>query len=138
MKTNCQATLYNKYIVSATRAEAYQRTALGAVYWENRRAVNRIASGGDIKADKVLVMIPFSLGANYLEPVAWQKLTSKAGKWTLQPGDFIVKGAVTDTISSSFTISDLKKKYNDVMSISSVDPMDMGGVRVQHWEVSAS
>jgi len=138
MKTNCQATLYNKYIVTATRAEAYQRTALGAVYWENRRAVNKIASGGDIKSDKVLVMIPFALGANYLEPVAWQKLLSKVGKWTLQAGDILVRGAVNDTIGSTFTISDLKKKYDDVLSITSVDAMDAGSERVWHWEVSAA
>jgi len=138
MKTNCQATLYNKYIVTATRAEAYQRTVLNAVYWENRRAVNRIASGGDIKADKVLVLIPFVLGTNYLEPIAWQKLVSKVGKWTLQAGDMIVRGAVTDEITGLFTMSDLKKKYNDVLSISSIDTMDAGSERVRHWEVSAS
>lgn len=138
MKTNCQATLYNIHINPTTRAEVCQRTVLNAVYWENRRAANKIASGGDIKSDKVLIMISFSEGEDYLEPVAWHALTSKIGKWTLQTGDIVVKGSVSDEISGSFTVSDLKKKYNDVLRISSVDTMDAGNERVWHWEVSAT
>ena len=138
MKTNAHATIYNKYIDPTTRSEKYQRTVIVSVYWENRRAVNKLASGGDIKADKVLVLIPRSLGENFLSPVAWQELSSKVGKWTLQTGDVIVKGAVADEITTEFTISDLTRKYDDVLSIKSVDTMDVGSVRVQHWEVGAS
>ena len=149
MKTNAEATLYNKTINPSTRAEEFQRTVLTAVYWENRRAVNKIASGGDIKADKAMVMIPQSEGANYLDPVAWQKLADKTGKWTLQAGDVIVRGAVTDEITDevidelteevtpAFTVSDLKRKYDDVLSITTVDWMDAGSEKVNHWEIGA-
>jgi len=138
MKTNAQATIYNKAIDPDTRSEIYYRTVLSEVYWENRRAVNKLASGGDIKADKVLVMIPRSFETNYLEPIAWRGLVDKTGKWTLQNGDIIVRGVVADEITSEFTASDLKRKYDDVLTINSVDSMDAGSERVRHWEVSAS
>lgn len=150
MKTNAEATLYNKYINPTTRADEFQRTVLPAVYWENRRAVNKIASGGDIKADKALIMIPQSEGDDYLDPVAWQALADKTGKWTLQPGDMIVRGKVTDEITDevidelteevtpAFTVSDLKRKYDDVLNITSVDWMNAGSDRMKHWEVGAT
>ena len=136
MKTNAQATIYNKTIID--HAEVYQRTVLVTVYWENRRAVNKLASGGDIKADKALVMIPYTMSDGFLSPSYWKSLVDKTGKWTLQNGDIIVRGVVADEITSEFTASDLKRKYDDVLTINSVDSMDAGSERVRHWEVSAS
>lgn len=128
-------TIYNQYIDPATRSEKYQRTVIPHVHWENRKAINR-SKIGDISADSVMVFIPFAVGDDYLKPVAWQALPVKTGKWTLQTGDILVKGAVTDELSSSFTASDLKEKYDDVVAITSVDTMDYGTVGLQHWEVS--
>jgi hypothetical protein len=129
LKTNAAVTLYNKY-----GGENYQRTVIERVHWENRKAVNVIASGGNIQADAVLVLVPEDEGANYLKPKAWA--ASRNGKWTLKPGDVMVRGVVTDEISPTFTISKLKEKYDDVVTISSVDSMDMAR-RGSHWMVSA-
>ena len=138
MKTNAQATIYNKAIDPATRSEVYFRTVLSEVYWENRRAVNKLSSGGDLAADKVLVLIPMALGENHLAPLAWQALEDKSGKWTLQTGDLIVRGVVLEEITGEFTVSDLKRKYDDVLAIKSVDRMDTGSARVRHWQVGAA
>ncbi len=137
VKTNTACTLYNKYVNAATRSEVWQRTALAAVAWENRKAAN-VARAGNLEADEAAIYIPFALGSDYLAPRAWQALATKTGKWTLQVGDVIVKGAVTDTITSSFTISDLKAKYDDVLVIRSVDAMDQGSASMHHWQVGAT
>jgi hypothetical protein len=111
---------------------------IAEVYWENRRAVNQLASGGNKAADKVLVLIPMALDEEYLSPSAWQALAEKTGKWTLQTEDFIVKGMVPEEITGEFTVSDLKRKYDDVLEIKSVDRMDVGSERINHWQVGAA
>ena len=131
MKANADITIYNKYIDS--RDEKYQRTVVSSVYWQNIRAASQWRNGGDIAANKVAIYIPLSSGDDYLEPKAWQ--AAKTGKFTLQEGDYIVHGEVTDEITSSFTVSDLKAKYDDVLAIAEVDPHLYGGLK--HWKVTA-
>ena len=133
MRTNCAATIYNKYVVSG--AECYQRTGILSVAWENRKAANVIASGL-LAADSATIYIPFSVGAYYLKPIAWQ--AAKTGKWTLQIGDVIVKGLVTDEIVTGFTMTNLKALHDDVVTIRSVDTMDAGSLSMRHWRVGAS
>jgi len=135
MRTNATITVYNKHIDS--RSAEYQRTIITGVVWQNVRAANKLRSGGDIAANKVTIYIPKALGANYIEPKEWQALSNKTGKWTLQSGDYVVRGTATETISASFTITDLKAKYNDVLAISEIDPHLYGSLRMQHWQVGA-
>jgi hypothetical protein len=142
MKTNANLTIYNKYVDPSTRSEKYQRAQIGtagscSVEWENRKAANVLRTGGQIAADQARVFIPFTQGANYTQPRAWQALTVKIGKWTLQEGDVIVKDLVADEIGTSFTMTALKAKYDDVLVISSVDTFDMGSLSMQHWQVGA-
>jgi hypothetical protein len=137
MRTNTGITVYNRYIVSGV--ETWQRTQIPAVEWENRKASNTLASGGNMASDSASIFIPFLCSGheNYAAPKAFQALVSKSGKWTLQIGDFVVKGLVTDSVGVSFTMSQLKAKYDDCLQISSVDTMDMGSLSLQHWKVSA-
>jgi len=135
MKTNANITLYNKHNVSGDAV--YQRLVVNSVTWQNARAVLNLGSGGVMADNKVTVYIPGARGSNYLDPREWQALDDKVGKWTLQEGDILVRGAVTDEIFASFTASDLKAKYNDVLVISKVDPHLYGSPRMQHWEVGA-
>lgn len=145
MRTNTALTLYNRYLSSG--AETYQRTVISRAMWENRKARNVLATGGNLRADQAAVYIPLSLGTAFLAPKAWQALVSKTGYWTLQPGDVIVKGTVTDEIHeavvgppavAAFRMSDLKAKYDDVLTITSVDTLDMGSASMQHWRLGAS
>jgi hypothetical protein len=148
MRTNCDLTIYNQYLVSGVAK--WQRTQITApvgfaVLWENRKASNVIRSGL-LAADQATIYIPFARGAAYLASKAWQALTVKTGFWTLQKGDIVVRGLVTDEIhdavvsppSAAFTVTMLKAKYDDVLVISSVDFMDAGSVSLHHWKVSAT
>lgn len=135
MRTNADVTLYNRYLSSG--AEKYQRTAISKVTWENRKASNTLATGGTIAADQASIYIPMAHGAAYKAPKVWLALASKTGYWTLQVGDVIVRGTVTDEISASFTLTALKAKYDDVLVITSVDALDNGSTALQHWEIGA-
>jgi hypothetical protein len=135
MRSNTDITLYNRYVVNGT--ELYQLVQILSVAWENTKAVNVLKSGL-LAADSVTLFIPMARGTNYLKPKAWQDLDAKVGKWTLQPGDVVVKGLVSDTIGTAFTITDLKQKHDDVVRITSIDTMDMGSSALQHWRVGAA
>jgi IMP dehydrogenase/GMP reductase len=135
MRTNANITIYNKYVDPETLSEKYQRHQIVAIAWESRKAVNVIRSGGYIEADRAALYIPFRRGEYYQGPIAWQALVDKSGFWTLQQGDFVVKGLVTDEISDTFTITDLSRKYDDVFTISSIDTMDQGSPHLHHWQV---
>lgn len=130
MITNTPMTVYNKYVES--RAEKYQRTVLSAVLWDSSAATIKRRSA-DMQANKAVIAIPFSVGTAYLEPKAW--LASKTGKWTLQDGDIVVRGNVTDEITIGFTVSALRTKYDNVLEIVSVARMDQGSPNTHHWEI---
>jgi hypothetical protein len=118
MRTNADMTLYSKSIVAG--AEVYTRSQIRQVFWENRKAANVIQSGL-LQADSVAVYIPFSRGSI-----------------TFKVGDVLVKGLVDDEISPSFTITALKAKYADVVTVKSVDTKDFGSASMQHWQIGAS
>lgn len=138
MKNNADLTIFNKYTDATTRAEKWQRTQIPGVMWENRKAANTLASGGNLSANQATIYIPFQRGENFLPHTEWQALTIKSGKWTLQEGDFVVRGLVRNTISTTYTITDLKAAYPQVLSIKSIDTMDMGSASMSHWQVGAA
>jgi hypothetical protein len=129
---NGHITIYNKYI--AIRAEVYQRSEVYDVVWQSSDAISRMKE--QVAANSALIMIPFARGLEYLAPKAWQALTDKSDNWTLQDGDVIVRGIVTDEIAGAFTIKDLYTAYDDVLAIASVAAMDEGSLNVRHWEVN--
>jgi hypothetical protein len=144
MRTNADITVYNKYIDPTTRTPMYQRTQLTKVAWEDRKGANVIRSGL-LQADQATIFIPYLAHCTtHLDPKAW--LAAKSGKWTLQSGDIVVKGLVSDEIhaavvsppSAAFTVSDLEAKYDNVLLITSVDPMLSGSQSMWHWKVGAS
>ena len=137
MRSNTDLTVYNKYI--ASRDEAFLRTEIKAVAWENQKAVNKLAGGGVISDNKAIIYIPFQRGSAFLSPKTWQALADedKPDNWTLQEGDIIVKGTISDEITALFTASDLMAKYDDVLRINATDTFDQGSPSMQHWQVGA-
>ena len=117
LRTNTDCTLYKKSVVSG--AETWTRQVIEDVFWENRKAAN-VNRSGLLEADSVAIYIPFARGSI-----------------SIKPGDFVVKGSVSDEISGSFTITDLKAKYADVVRVRSVDTMDYGSAHMQHWQIGA-
>lgn len=146
MRTNTAVTVYNKYISSGV--EAYQRANIDRAEWENTKATNVLSTGGTIAADQATIYIPMAIGDNYLPPRAWQALTNKSGFWTLQPGDVIIKGTITDAIEAQIlaamddefdtvTLTMLKTSFDDCLLITSVDMFDMGSMNLRHFRIGA-
>lgn len=129
MQINTDCTIYNKYLVG--RVETWQRVQISDVHWEQRHARE-----GNQDNDFTSVYILFARGDDYLAPRVWQVLPTKTGSWTLQIGDVIVKGLVSDNLTTTFTLSDLKRTYDDVLVIASVDTRDYGSASLQHWEIT--
>lgn len=141
MLTKVNITIYNKYV--ASHLEAYQLTAISgigqfAAQWQGAKAAQKLQVGLQA-ADTATIYLFYAIDklAAYLEPAVFDALTSKTGYWTLRPEDVIVKGIVTDAINSTFSIADLRKKYTNALAITSVDFMDMGSVRLNHWQIGA-
>ena len=126
---NSDITIYNKYIEN--RVEKYQRFEVLAVVWQATSAISRAKE--QVASNSALIMIPFALGTEYQKPKAWQ--VNRAG-WTLQEGDIITRGIITEEIDTEYTISNLRSDYDDVVMISSIGAMDEGSANVQHWEVN--
>lgn len=128
MIPNAHITIYNKYIDA--RAEKYQRAEVLDCVWQGVSAIARFRE--QIPANTILVMIPFASGGAYKEPKAWQ---SDRSGWTLQEGDVIVRGLVTDEITDEYTITDLRAEHQYVAQIASIATMDNGSFHINHWEV---
>lgn len=135
MRGNADVTIYNRYFDKETRLDKYQRTVLYGVFWDERKAVNRLQSGLE-DADKVTIIIPFTVTTDkkYVPPKEFEKLDDKSDYFTLQEGDRVVKGAVDFEITGK--VSDLDKEY-EAFTITSVDTKDFGSLHMRHWEVGA-
>jgi hypothetical protein len=108
-------TLYKKTIVSGS--ESWTSTQIHGVMWEQKKAANVLRSGL-LAADSAVIYIPIAK-----DPSA-------------KVGDVAVKGLVSDTISSSFTMSKLKAKYPNNITLKSVDTLDFGSKSLQHVKLS--
>jgi hypothetical protein len=108
-------TIYKKTL--ANGIESWSRTQIEGVLWEQRKAVNVLRSGL-LAADSVVIHIPISKNPS------------------AKVGDVAVKGLVTDTISANFTISALKVKYPNNITLKSVDVLDFGSLPMQHVKLS--
>ena len=117
MRTPHDMTVYHKTIVSG--AEVYTREQVEGVMWEQRKAANVLQSGL-LVADSAVIYVPLDRGVS------------------AKVGDVVVKGLVSDTVSPSFTITALKAKYPNTISIKSVDTLDFGSPAMQHLKISGS
>jgi hypothetical protein len=137
MLTPHNLTIYNKYIDPTTRLEKYQRASVVGVNWQAAKAVFQGAAGM-VRSDVATIFIPLARGATtYKLPIAWQALVTKTGYWTIQEGDIVVKGTVTDEITTEFTVTNLRAKYDNCLVVTSVDTNDQGSASIQHWKVGA-
>ena len=66
----------------------------------------------------------------YVEPKKYKGLSNT---WTLENGDFIVKGNTNE--SEVLSIRELVQKYDNVFTISLVDDKDFGSESMHHFEI---
>jgi hypothetical protein len=116
MITPHNMTIYKKSIVGGL--ESWASTQVTGVLWEQRKAANVLRSGL-LAADSAAIYIPLARG----------DIGAKVG-------DVAVKGLVTDAITPSFTMSALKAKYPNNITIKSVDTLDFGSAFMQHVKLS--
>ena len=116
-KDNC--TLYSRSVDATTRGEKWTRTQIRGVAWNNRKAANVLRSGL-LEADSCAIYIPMA-----------------RGNLTIKPGDVLVNGLVNDEISSAFTITALRAKYPEVVTVRSNDIQDDGSPHMRHWQIGA-
>ena len=128
MTTNTKMCVFNKY-TDENKNVIFKKHIIEHVFWDDSKAVN--LNRGYDNADDVNVFIPKSQNdmSGYVEPKQYKGLN----KWTLQIGDFIVKGEVEEKEVSS--IKELTSKYDNVFTISLVDDKDFGSSSLHHFEI---
>lgn len=124
-------TIYNKYVEN--RVEKWQRTVLKGVYWNCIKGVVTRKTGVT-SADSLQLIIPCNIRANrsFKTSKEWQKLPDKSKFWTLQSGDTVVLGEITQEVVK--TSSELD--FDNCLRITSVDSHNYGSP-MAHWEVGA-
>jgi hypothetical protein len=121
----------------------YNITILRGVFLDVSQGTN-IAKTGLSDADKATLYIPLDVAAEsttgdskaFAEPKVFYNAEGKNSLWTLDTGGesnststYFVKGEVTEEMS----LAALKKAYDNVFDVSTVDVRDFGSL--QHWMV---
>lgn len=128
MKTNTNMCVFNKF-TDENKNVVFKKHLIDHVFWDDSKAVN--LNRGYDNADDVNVFIPKNQNnmSSYVDPKQYNSLN----KWTLQVGDFIVKGNVKEKEVSG--IKELTTKYDNVFTISLVDDKDFGNSSMHHFEI---
>ena len=129
MTTNTCMSVFNKYTDSEKNV-IFKKHEIENVFWDDSKGIN--LNLGYENADDVNVFIPKIQNdmTEYVEPKFYIGLNDT---WTLNNGDFIVKGQTFESQVSS--IKELKEKYNDVFAITLVDDKDFGSKNMHHFEI---
>jgi len=125
-------TLYNRRETKDANGRtlvSWVRTALSGCSWVRR--TERVRDGTAVTSTEIIVCrIPESNA--YRAPEVWDALTNPIGLFTLAPGDIIVHGTVTDTITTSAALVD-KYKRQGVMTVASVADNTRVLFRTRHY-----
>lgn len=141
MYTNTSATLYCAHALDRNTVQ-YFRVVLRDVFWDDNKQSNFLKSGSSA-ADRATVFIPFSVqteGKRYVKPMEWTQasLEDAQGLFTLKTKDFLVKGVCGYTHEAGQPISELTKRYDDVITLTSVDSKDFGSEFMRHWQIGGA
>jgi hypothetical protein len=132
-------TIFNKKYDPSIRDYEYIRTYIIGVNVDKKKAVNVIKSGLE-NASSGTIIIPIedleSEDKEYISPKKYQNLSSEETRkyFTFQEGDIVVIGEIDYNINKENTITALKKNYDNVFEIISVDDKLKGGL--PHWEIA--
>lgn len=97
MITNADITIYNKKYSPETRSDTWHGTFLQGVHFYHENKVQPSSSGLE-NADLYKIRIPQDVGADkkYVPQAEYQATEDVTGLWTVQKGDYIVRGAGPD------------------------------------------
>lgn len=128
MMTNTKMSVFNRYKEPFTNNVSYKKHVVEHVFWDDSLGIN--LNTGYENADKVNIYIPFDKNKSDLENYKEPKQYNGNG-WTLQNGDFIIKGEVAE--SEVDGIKDLKAY--EAFEITVIDKKDFGSYNMQHFEI---
>lgn len=132
-------TIYNQYEDPTTHNVTWYRhyivmDGVGCSFWKDT-GEKLIIGNTSIMTDAIICRIP----AHYLfvEKYAWDQLpvTSKQSRFTLCPGDIIVRGLVADTIIRATDLISKYKKLQGCMVIDKVTLDDSATRGMPHYYV---
>lgn len=126
MMTNTKMSVFNKYTEPFTKEVTFKKHVIDDVFWDDSKGVN-LNKGYD-NADAVNIYIPKDKN-DMSEYVNAKKYNGNG--WTLNNGDFIIKGEVAED-----EVSGIKELITyEVFTITMVDDKDFGSSNMQHFEI---
>jgi len=126
MMTNTKMSVFNKYTDTFTKDIIYKKHIIDKVFWDDSKGVN--LNRGYDNADEVNIYIPKDENdmSEYVKPKQYN-----GNGWTLNNGDFIIKGEVIEN-----EVSGIKELNSyDVFTITMVDDKDFGSENMHHFEI---
>ena len=129
MTTNTKMSVFNKYTDEEKNVK-FKKHLIDEVFWDDSKGINR--NLGYENTDDVNVFIPKSQNdmSGYVQP---KEYNGDGKKWTLNNGDFIVKGETEE--NEVLSIKELITKYDNVFTITLVDDKDFGSANMHHFEI---
>ncbi len=79
-------------------ADAYYKTELQGVW--SAKSVRSVLGTGDVAVATTVIM-QFADTINYKPYREWSKAANRDSMWTLREGDYVVRGIVTDDVSTA-------------------------------------
>lgn len=128
-------TLYNRREgkdASGRTVVTWHRTELPGCFWTRR--MERVREGNTMALTETIVCkIPES--QRYLSPADWDAPSNPTDRFTLAPGDIVVRGAVTDEIGTALKATDLIEKHRrgGVMTVASAQDNTRPGFPLGHY-----
>ena len=135
---NDTITVFNARVDQDAGANVWTPTVIAGVSWFMTDASTVDAGrGGLVAANKAVIRIPEGAdagGKDYADPVSYRNAESVSGLWTLQQGDVIVKGSVSE---GTWTPAALKKAFADCVTVLGVTD-NRRAPNGAHWKVTAT
>lgn len=134
---NDTITLYNKHTDPTTDLVVWKKTVISDCFW--KEAGVKVLVGTTL-IDTNSVICRIRVNDNFVDTLTWKNLPQDGlgSYFTLQPGDIIVKGVVSDTIDEYIKgqrASDLMEKYDNCLSIDMATVNVGGGRGNEHYLV---
>jgi hypothetical protein len=126
MTTNTNMSIFNKYTEPFTHNVVFKKHLIDYVFWDDTKAVKQ--NDGYDKDNKINVYVPKDI--NNLSEYIKAKNYNGTG-WTIQDGDFIIKGNVP--INEVSGIKELSQY--ETFIIKSFSNKDYGSENMQHFEI---
>ncbi len=130
MITNADITIYNKKYDPGTRSDTWHCTVLKGVHFYCEHKV-QLSASGLVNADLYKIRIPLDVGVDkqYVPQREYQEAEDVSGLWTIQKGDYIVRGIGPDV----FSLKELQKLIIDTCKVTAWSDNRRGGL--PHWRI---